>query len=186
MSRFSKRGQEVFGISYGTIFAIIIIVVTIAVGIYVINAFMSWNECRQLGTFYDHLQTEIDNAWASDRYCDQFPKQNNPQQLPKSVQYVCYGDLTSGGSADPNTRSIKDKLKATPGIKSDRNIFFYPPEKTCKSLASNKLQHLSFQENKFVCVPVSKGKAAPIWLSHDVSSQSLVNLGTANQGLCPS
>jgi hypothetical protein len=173
MRYFSKRGQEIFGISYGIIFAIIIIVVTIVVGIYVVKAFLSWNECRQLGTYYDHLQTEIDNAWSSDRYCDQFPRQNNPQIIPKSVKYVCYGNLTISPDADNGAGTIQTALN-TARMKKSNNIFFYPPEKTCRDLASNKLQHMDI--NTFTCRKVTSGKTDGIWLGHDVTNQPLVSL----------
>lgn len=61
----SKKGQEAVGMSFGWIFALILIIVFIITAIYGIKYFMNIGTCSRVGLFYDNLQQKVDEAYQS-------------------------------------------------------------------------------------------------------------------------
>jgi len=69
-----KKAQEVFGMSFGVIFSIILIVFILVVAGIAINHFLGLKKCTQLGLFIEDFANEggdIDKAWNSQRFTDE-------------------------------------------------------------------------------------------------------------------
>ena len=96
IKRGSRKGQEIMGMSVGTIFSIFIIAVIIAVAIYAIVHFLGINKCTNIGLFYEDLQDEVDKAWAGGRYSATYESPlDSTGALKTGVEEVCFGNLTS-------------------------------------------------------------------------------------------
>ena len=143
-----KRAQEVFGLSFGIIFSIIITIAIIASAFFAIKHFLGINKCAQIGLFYNDFQNEIDRAWNSGTYTQRY----FGNSLPNEIKFVCFGNLAL--TAESDSASIRSELESL-NPADDANIFFYPP-KECPEIFSNRLEHTDIQQ--FFCKPVSDGK----------------------------
>lgn len=142
-----KKGQ--LDISFGFIFAIIVIAAILAVAIYVIIHFVNLGKCSQTGLFYTDLQGEIDKAWAGSITSKQFSG-----GLPSNLESVCFGSLKSLAVSD----SLTEQNDLRKFQNQDKNVFLYPTTKACNAqLSSYKLDHINV--TKFFCVKISDGKA---------------------------
>ena len=132
-----RRGQEIFGMSYGVIFSIILIIAVIATGFLVIRHFLGLSECTQIGSFYNELQVKVDGCWNSGICKDNLKELGN--KLPQKIEFVCFGDIDNVGSSKDN--ELKNSIKRM-NFEPDMNIFIYPPEKACDGeLFEYKLKH---------------------------------------------
>jgi hypothetical protein len=120
-----KRGQFIFGMSYGVIFSIIIIIATIGVSVYAIIHFMSVNECAEIGMFYNDLEKNLDVAWKSGIYDDSFGEDSF---LPSGIEMVCFGNLINPPA--PGFDLIQQNLLGKYGTSSS-NIFLEPADEAC-------------------------------------------------------
>ena len=147
----NKRGQTAFGLSYGMIFGIMLIVALLAVAFYAITYFLGMNNCLQTGTFFSDLQDEIDRAWTSGKHAGTFVG-----TLPESeVTNVCFGTLDTI-QASSQDLIIQDELKNNVPP-ANMNIFMFPPDESCDGdLYYLELKHVKIA--KFFCVPVQNGK----------------------------
>jgi len=144
-----KKGQAVFGMSFGMIFSIIIIIFIIMTAFFAIKHFLSWNNCAQVGIFYDDLQGEITKAWRDGIYNDEFEI-----KLPKKVEMICFGNFTEAGSSPD--RFIQDTLKAKyPGLDDRKTyVFLISKKEVCNGLEYKTLEHAQAQDN-FFCKDLS-------------------------------
>jgi len=167
-----KKGQAIFGLSFGVIFSIIIIIFIISTSIYAINYFLGISNCAKTGLFYEGLQDEIDKAWTSGIYQGPFPIEGNPLVLPSGVEKVCLGSLTYAFS-NREDESIRNELRYDYLLAADKDIYIYPPNKACDGeLAFNTLEHETI--NNFFCVDVDKGKiTTPFRLSKGTTEDSV-------------
>ncbi len=146
-----KRGQGVFGLSFGMIFSIIIIVAIIAVAFYVISFFLKTNECTKVGLFFNSLDKETQKAWKSASYRGTFEG-----DLPKNVESVCFGDFNSlniGKDYRDEAAQLKDYFYGV-----NKNVFLLPPSSGCEeSLAYYKLSNVEIP-GEFICSDNLNGK----------------------------
>jgi hypothetical protein len=154
----NKKGQ--FEISFGFIFAIIVIAAIIAVAVYVIIHFLSLQKCSQTGLYYSDLQAEIDKAWGGSISSNQFSG-----TLPSNLDSICFGYLNSTAVKGSSTAQIELRKFQNLG----KNAFLYPNTKACSaSLSMYKFEHVRI--DKFFCVPVSSGKATVKVLKNETDS----------------
>lgn len=165
----SKRGQGIFGMSYGAIFSIFVIIFIVSVAFIAIKHFIGLNRCTQVGFFYDDLQKEVEKAWASGRH-DSTYEGNIPTSgiFSGDITHICFGKLTStGGPQDAQTLDMKNELIDEFGLISpedDENVFIYPPKEACDgSLFAYSLKCrngnsdcLVVGDDTFFCEPVNK------------------------------
>lgn len=152
LSKITIKGRKKaqMEISFGFIFAIIVIAAIIAVAVYVIIHFLNLSKCSQTGLFYSDLQGEIDKAWAGSMTSKQFSG-----TLPSNLKSVCFGSLKSNPISD--FIAEQNELKKFQNL--DKNVFLYPNTKACSAQLSNyKLEHIKV--DRFFCVPVSSGKVS--------------------------
>lgn len=153
----SKRSQEVFGMSFGVIFSIILIVFILVVAGIAVNHFLGLKKCTQIGLFIEDFAEEggdIDTAWNSQKFIDEID-----YALPSNLDYVCFANLSNsikGGSIESKVYSDISIYKFANG-----NMFFYPREKACnmpyvtvKHIDINKITE---SKNPY-CIPVEDGK----------------------------
>ncbi len=139
-----ERGQ--IQISFGMIFSIIIIIVTIAVAVYVIQKFVAHEGSISCKLFERELQNAIDKAWAEDLTSKIFNG-----KVPESLEKVCFGNSSQQFSGEDEKAFEEFKLYST-----DSNMLFYPINKGCKDSFTYTLEHA--ETEKFFCAHVKNGE----------------------------
>ncbi len=129
----NKRGQ-IFGMSFRTIFSIILIIVFLAVAFIAIRYFLNIGDCTRVGFFYRDLQEEVDNIYFGGQVVDKEFKIN----LPSGIRRVCFANLS-----EPITNFV-DYADMDAG-NLNHNIFLVPFQKAC-DLGSNKIKHINMTE----------------------------------------
>ena len=147
-----KRGQQVFGMSFGTIFSILLIIFFIVIAIIVINAFLKTQKCAEVGIFIDDFQIEIDKTWNSQK--SEFEFESN---LPSKLDYVCFANLSNNFQG--NYADIGAEIGVYQGY--DANLFLYPIENACDMVHHN-IKHIDIDkitrfENPY-CIGIDNGK----------------------------
>jgi hypothetical protein len=143
----NKRGQTIFGLSFGMVFSILIIIMIIAVAFYAINSFLDIDKCAQAGLLFESVQDEIDRAWTSGQY-----SQTHYEKFPSGISEVCFGDISLPEIA-PITNSEHFEFyqafnDADPN--AGTNMFLYPIEEACGGeLFAKTLEHVKI--DKFFC-----------------------------------
>lgn len=154
MKRGNKKAQQVFGMSFGVIFSIILIIFILVVAGIAINHFLNLKKCTQLGLFIEDIQKDVDEAWNSQKFTDEAS-----YILPSSLDYVCFANLSDtviGGSIESKVYSDISIYKLSNG-----NLFFYPKEKACNMPYVN-VKHININEitsskNPY-CIPIKNSK----------------------------
>lgn len=149
-----KRGQQVFGMSFGVIFSIILIVFILVVAGIAINHFLNLKKCTQLGLFIQDIQEDVDSAWNSQKFTDE-----KSYTLTSSLDYVCFANLSDslkGGNIENKIYSGISIYKLSSG-----NMFFYPKEKACNMPYVNvkhiDINKITESKNPY-CIPIEKSK----------------------------
>ncbi|MEK6800751.1 MAG: hypothetical protein AABY05_02360 [Nanoarchaeota archaeon] len=145
----TKRGQEVFGMSYGVIFSIILIIAIIGIGFFVIQHFLELSQCTEIGNFYKSVQEKVDECWNSGICKDDLKEFE--YKLPSKIKNVCFGsiDLPANSVDSPIKIKIEDYA-----FETSENLFLYPPEAACDgNLYSLDLKHSLI--GGFFCVSTS-------------------------------
>jgi hypothetical protein len=149
--RKNKKAQEVMGMSFGMIFAIILMIFFIVITFIAIKSFLETSNCAKVKIFVDKVQTEIDKTWNS--------QQDNSVItgiLPSNIEYICFGNLTKSIHGPSQTMGEDLEIYEVYGA----NMFIYPEVSSCE-MPHHKIKHLDVEgtikgENP-VCIPVEKG-----------------------------
>lgn len=146
-----KAQGGVFGLSFGVIFSIFLIIFFIIVAFFVIRAFLETQKCAQIGIFKDDFQNEIKKAWNSPKQISTFKG-----RLPSSLEYVCFANLSKSLSGIYN--EVGEVISIYDG--EDANLFLYPIEKTCDILYHNieylDLNNIISSRNPY-CIEIKNG-----------------------------
>jgi hypothetical protein len=134
----SKRSQGIFGMSFGMIFSIILIVFFVAVAFIAIKSFLSTQRCAQIGIFKDNFQTEITKTWNSQKSEFEFKS-----RLPAQIKYVCFADIDKGITATGTAGNIGRELGVYKGYIA--NMFLYPTEPAC-GMVYHEIEHLDIDK----------------------------------------
>ena len=166
----NKKAQGVFGMSFGMIFSIILIIFFIIVAFIAIKAFLNTQKCAQIGIFASDLQDEVDKTWNSQKADFEFKA-----RLPTKIKYVCFANLDDSITATGIMGNIGRELGRYQGYVA--NLFLYPPENACDMVAHDinhiDLDKIISQKNPY-CVVVDDGNIN-LHISKDFSDR-LVNL----------
>ena len=165
-----NRAQQILGMSFGTIFSILLIIAFIVVAVIVIKTFLNTGNCASIGVFKDNLQSEINRAWNSDS-----AKFNFSASLPSGIEYVCFGILNQTITTGNIEKKVYADFKAY--TVANYNFFLYPRKKACK-LGMHKLEHIDISwitstKNPY-CI-ATNGKAE-MYIALDFDS-ALVKIG---------
>jgi len=151
----SKRAQGgIFGIGFGMIFSIILIVFFVIVAFIAIKAFLDTQRCAQIGLFIEDLQTEVDKTWNSQSSDFEFKS-----RLPSKIKYICFADLDE----DITSTGVIGNIGRELGVYSGNiaNMFLYPTEPAC-NMVHHEIEHIdvdkiiSNQKNPY-CIRVDDG-----------------------------
>ncbi len=151
--RGNKKGQEIFGVSFGMLFAIILVIFFIIIGGIAIKAFLDFQRCAKMGIFTKELNDRVNEAWNSEDATFNFEG-----DLPSEIEYVCFANLSEAFNGISKMRGIWEEINR---YSEEDNLFFYPPRKAC-DMPSNKILHINMEritesDNPF-CIMVNKGK----------------------------
>jgi len=145
----NKKAQHTFGLPFGMIFAIFLIVVFIVITFIAIKHFLDIGKCSSIGMFYDEFQQKVNEAWASQSSEFKFKI-----DLPKGIEKICFANLSAditGSQEDYNQIKNYDVYEA--------NIFLIPPEKSCnmpyKFIKHLNITKITSTKNPY-CVDVSR------------------------------
>ncbi|MDD5193452.1 MAG: hypothetical protein PHF67_02595 [Candidatus Nanoarchaeia archaeon] len=149
----SKKSQEFMGMSFTVMFSIFLIVVFIVIAFIAIKAFLSTQQCSQIGIFKKDLQAEIDKAWNSASLSLEFKR-----SLPSNINYVCFANLSNAMTSSGIEGEIAEDISIYD--ETEDNMFFYPLENACE-IPSGYIKHLNIDEitktkNPY-CIKISKG-----------------------------
>lgn len=130
-----KKGQSIFGISFGALISIILIMMILVISVYAINHFLKLSRCSQVGMFYSDLEDEVIKAWPSSgsyrgEYVGELPSAG---LLATGAEVVCFGNLTIGST---NYGNMQDKIKNEFYAPEENNVFIYPPGSACSGKLS--------------------------------------------------
>ncbi len=152
----SKRSQEVFGMSFGVIFSIILIVFILVVAGIAINHFLELKKCTQIGLFIEDMQEDVDKAWNSQKFIDEIT-----YILPSNLDYVCFANLSNpfkGGNIESEVYSDISIYELSNG-----NMFFYPRKNACNMPYIN-VKHIDInkitESRNPYCIPIEKSKVS--------------------------
>jgi len=168
-----KRGQEAIGMSFSTIFSIILMVVFITVAIFVIYKFIEYKRCTEIGLFIEDLGEEIETAWKSEKHVNTLER-----SLPGNLDYVCITNLSDNFKGTPGSieETIYDEIDYYYEFEVS-NLFFYPFENSCglqHELENIDLGKITSAENPY-CIPVD-GKVEIEVSINRRNGETLVNL----------
>jgi hypothetical protein len=128
-----KKAQEAIGMSFSTIFSIILIIFFIVVAFIAIKYFLDMKKCTQVGFFITDLQDNINTAWNSQQANFEFTG-----TLPSDIKYVCFANTSlslKGETADEiNLYKYEDS-----------NMFFYPAQNAC-DVPNYKIEHININK----------------------------------------
>jgi hypothetical protein len=169
----TKRGQGVFGMSFGTIFSIIIIIFIVIAAFIAIRHFAGLSKCSNIGLYYEDLREEVRDAWTSTsgKYQDEFTA-----KIPKKglfgagIEYVCFGTLSATPHdtlSDEKQQDLRENWGNNPS--GPDNVFLYPPDNGCDAgLRSIVLKcgnsDCVTTNGKFFCKEVQDDGAVSVWM----------------------
>jgi hypothetical protein len=152
MNKGNKKAQEIFGLSFGMIFSIILIIFFVVVAGIAIKHFYSTMNCGKVGIFINDLQDEVDGVWNAEEHLSTFNG-----VLPSGVEQVCFSDTkTTKGFYGPD-KDIGIDIDIYP----DDNLFLIPLNKAC-DMGEVNVKHINItaiisRYNPY-CLPVKNGK----------------------------
>lgn len=161
----SKRGQGgVFGLSFGMIVSIILIVFFIVAAFMGIKAFLSYQQCATLGMFTDDVQGRIDEAWYAES-----ASYNFSSGVPSGVKSVCFMNLTLPvKNANNDEKKIYDIIQKSAIPDYGYNFYIYAPNKDY-CLKWKKIKHVDLSNKNPICFPAISGKVK-MQITRDFSS----------------
>ena len=152
--RKNKKGQGgIFGMGFGMIFSIILIVFFVIVAFIAIKSFLGTQECAQIGIFKEYFQNEVTKTWP------QTGDFELKSRLPIKIKYVCFADLSKPITATGTAGNIGRELGVYEGYVA--NMFLYPTEPAC-DMVYHEIEHLdidkiiSLKKNPY-CIAVDDG-----------------------------
>jgi len=147
-----KKAQEIFGLSFGMIFAVILIIFFVIIAIIVIEKLICMRDCAKTGIFFSELNNKVKDAFNSGDMTS-----NYSIDLPSNVEAVCFANLTEDFKG--TNKAIGEELAT---YNTEDNLFLYAPKNTCCNFISYNIQHLDLEkitasENPF-CIKLTRGK----------------------------
>ncbi|MFA5173715.1 MAG: hypothetical protein WC438_00875 [Candidatus Pacearchaeota archaeon] len=169
MKKREIKAQQSIGMSFGTIFSIIIIIFIVVIAFIAINYFLDLKKCTQLGLFKKDLQEEINRAWHSEKSESEFKA-----ALPSSIKAVCFANFSKTGAIGISSDIYDDVSFYSI---EDANMFFYPSTDAC-DIPYQKIENIDLDEivgiKKAKCFDVIDGQISIIIKKE--RNQALVSL----------
>ena len=121
--------------SFSVIFSVFLIIFFIVIAFIAIRHFLGLRDCAKVGLFIEDFQKDIDTAWNSQKFSDEFG-----YTIPRNLDYVCFANLSENVRGGELERDIDRDI----GVyqHSGANLFFYPRENSC-DMPYYKLKHIN-------------------------------------------
>ena len=149
----NKKSQQVLGMSFGTIFSILLIIFFVIITFIVLKKFLFTSDCTRVGMFIDGFDEAVQDAWNSQKDTLEFSK-----SLPKDIEYVCFADFEKSRTGEFE-KPIGFDIWVFEG--SGSNVLFYPSEEAC-NMRHFYNKHLDINDltkrNNPNCFKTDKGK----------------------------
>ena len=149
-----QKKAQVFGMGFGVIFSIILIIFILVVTGIAIRHFLNLKKCAQIGMFIEDLESDIADARSSGRFADDLS-----YVLPNSLDYVCFANLSN----NPRGGEIESEIYYDISVYSPNsgNMFFHPRENACNMPYVN-IKHIDIEKitssrNPY-CFKIENGK----------------------------
>ena len=114
----NKKAQQVMGMPFGMIFAILLIIVFVVIAFIAVGYFLDIGKSSGVGMFYRELQNAVNDA-----YSGQSSEMNFDIDLPSNIKFVCFANL----SKEITNRGVEyDAIKNYDVYNA--NVFLVPPE----------------------------------------------------------
>jgi hypothetical protein len=131
-SRLNKKGQQSsFGMSFGMLFSLFLIIIFIGMAFIVIRMFLDFSGTSNLGQFYVDLQDEVNSAWRSSETVRTFDL-----DLPSDITHICFSDLSAPVTG---SKDMFDMIQNNMYL--DVNTFLIPPG-SAGDLDIKQIEHL--------------------------------------------
>lgn len=151
----SKKAQGgIFGLSFGMIWGIILIVFFFVAAFIGIRAFLNYQKNALISLFIEDFQLKVNEAWNSQSASFRFNS-----TLPAGVQYICLVNLSSQAHNSSNIE--QDIFTEITGGAFDysKNLHIYAPEKDYSVKWAN-IKHIDLSKRNPICIKVSGGKVS--------------------------
>lgn len=150
----NKKAQEIFGLSFGMIFAVILIIFFVIIAFIVIKGWIETRDCAKTGIFFSELNNKVKDAWDSGDITSRYPI-----DIPTQVEAVCFANLTETFTG--TNKAVGDEIVT---YDTNDNLFLYAPKKTKCDFSSYYIENLDLEkitasENPY-CIKLSKGRGA--------------------------
>jgi hypothetical protein len=161
----SRKAQgSIFGMSFGMIVSIILIVFFVAAAFMGIRAFLNYQKCATIGMFLDDLQSRVDEAWYAES-----ASYNFTSTLPGGIDYVCFLNMSSPmKNANDQEKGIYQELMNGAIQDYSKNFYLHAPSKDY-CIKWKTIKHVDLSQKNPICARVSGGKVK-IQITRDYSS----------------
>jgi hypothetical protein len=131
-----KRGQQSsFGMSFGMIFSIFLIIIFVATAIIVITVFLDFSSSANVGQFMDDFQSEVTKAWRSSGTSKSFDL-----DLSSDITKVCFANLSAPINAH------YDVFREIRYYELDGYNMFLFPASEAEGFGRKEIEHLDINE----------------------------------------
>ena len=145
----NKKAEGVFGLSFGMIWSIILIVFFVLGAFMGIKTFLNYQEKTTLGFFLDDLDSAVKKAFYAESTNYIF-KSN----LPSGIEYVCFMNFSSPVKNPNDAESMVWNHVTTTYYEPDMNVYLYAPKKDY-GISLDRIKFIYTERNP-LCVKVKE------------------------------
>jgi hypothetical protein len=154
----SKKSQGVFGLSFGMIWSIILIVFFVIAAFIGVRAFLNYQKNAIIGIYLGDLQTHINEAWNSQSASFWFNS-----TLPSGVQYICFINTTDSARNASNIEKELFQDILLGAVDYTKNFYIYAPNKDYATKWAN-IKHVDLTKKNPICIKVLSGGKIAVWI----------------------
>jgi hypothetical protein len=147
----NKKAEGVFGLSFGMIWSIILIVFFVLGAFMGIKTFLNYQDTTTLGFFLDDLDKNVKQAFYAESTNYIF-KSN----LPSGIEYVCFMNFSSVPKSPNTAESMVWNYVTSTYYEQDMNVYLYSPGKDY-GINFDKIKFIYTERNP-LCVKVKDRK----------------------------
>lgn len=150
-----KRGQNIFGVSFETMFAIILIIAFIIAGFFVIRHFLCTKDTAMIGLFVQDLTEDVNRVWTSQKSSSEFS-----YNIPMNIKWVCFFEnrpLSTTGLGLEQKEIAYEMLETAMVECPDSNLMLYPVNSRC-NIPCHNIPHINLSGSNPLCFKNKNGK----------------------------
>jgi hypothetical protein len=147
----NKKAEGVFGLSFGMIWSIILIVFFVLGAFMGIRTFLNYQDKTTLGFFLTDLDNSVKKAFYAESTNYIFKS-----TLPAGIEYVCFMNFTSKVKNPNDKESMVWNYVTSTYYEPDMNLYLYSPTKDY-DISFKKISYIHTDRNP-LCVKVTNKK----------------------------